>query len=627
MNIIDVIKNMGNRGDAPTEAEKTAVENSTEQIGEEEIRRANEILRKYQAGKANLDARIVENEQFYKMRQWGKINKVGEQQNNVHSTAWLFSCIESRYADMMDSYPAPTIQPRQEDDKSEAQKLSAILPIINDQIGLEKAYGDACRYALKHGTIAFSVMWNPKEHNGLGDIAINRVDLLSLYWEPGITDIQDSSNVFHISLINNEKIEAQYPQVRGKLTEKPIVKTEYRYDDSIDTSDKTLVVDWYYKVWTGNKTVLHYCKYVGNTVLYATQNDPEKAEKGLYDHGMYPYIITPLFPVEGTITGYGYIDVGRDTQIQIDLLSNAVVENATVGSSPRYFATHGTKVNEAEFLDFTKKIVHVEGGTIGEEDLRPVDTISFNGNYINVLTLLVDQLKYTTANTDTSTGSTPSGVTAASAIAALQEAAGKNARSVNKEMYRVFRNVTYMEIELIRQFYDAPRYFRITPDDAQDEFQAYDNRGLMPQQIPGTDMLRSPEFDVAVTAEKESPYKKMEMNELAMTFYSAGFFDPANADKAVSCLSMMDFDRKRDVIQTIQQNGTIYQRLLQYQQLALQLAQSAGDTQTAEMIAQDVMSGSGGAIAPSVGYAQMPSDSGDDQVSRARIGARESASI
>lgn len=590
-------------------------------IGAAEIRKANETLRKYQEGKARLDARLVENEQFYKMRQWDAVNqrdKLNAQQKDVHSTAWLFSCIESRYADMMDSYPAPNVRPRQQDDVEEAQKLSSVLPIINEQIGMEHTYSQMSRYALKHGTFACSVLWDPSKHNGLGDISANRVDLLSLYWEPGVTDIQDSANVFHLSLVNNSILEAQYPQLKGKLGGKPIVKTEYRYDDSIKSEDKSVVVDWYYKTYQGGKTVLHYCKYVNDVVLYSTLNDTTiptvtevdavsglpvqrplgkpKSETGLYDHGKYPYVIEALFPIEGSIAGYGYIDVGRDTQVQIDLLSKAVVENATMGASPRYFTSEGTKINENEFLDFTKKIIHVAGGTVTDEDLRPVDAIPLNGNYINVLTALIDQLKYTTANQDANNGVAPSGVTAGSAIAALQEVAGKNARASNKTAYRVFKNVTYMEIELIRQFYAAPRYFRVTPDDSRETFEMYDNSGLKPQTIPGTDLLRSPEFDIEVSAEKASPYRKMEINELALTFYKLGFFSPQNADQASSCLSMMDFNGKKDILQKVQANGTIYQKLLQYQQLALMYALQV-DSAAADTIAQDIMTGSGGAIA------------------------------
>lgn len=105
--------------------------------------------------------------------------------------------------------------------------------------------------------------------------------------------------------------------------------------------------------------------------------------------------------------------------------------------------------------------------------------------------------------------------------------------------------------------------------------------------------LRLPEFDIEVTTEKASPYKKMEQNELALGFYNQGFFDPMRADQALACLEMMDFSHKEDVMMKIQQNGTIQQLLLQYQQIALQLAQRVGDPMLIEQLSQSVMATAG----------------------------------
>ena len=146
-----------------------------------------------------------------------------------------------------------------------------------------------------------------------------------------------------------------------------------------------------------------------------------------------------------------------------------------------------------------------------------------------------------------------------------------------------FRDAIYQVIELIRQFYDQPRWFRILGERGMEEFVSFSNEGLLPQpqgqMVNGVPMemgvevgYRLPMFDIEVTAEKQSPYSKVAQNELALQLYSAGFFAPQNADAALACLDMMDFDRKDFVIQKIQQNGTLLQMLQQTQQIAIQLA-------------------------------------------------------
>jgi hypothetical protein len=301
-----------------------------------------------------------------------------------------------------------------------------------------------------------------------------------------------------------------------------------------------------------------------------------------------------LYPIEGSICGYGLTDIGRDTQIQIDKLNKAITDNAVQGATPRYFIRNDGTVNENEYADASNKFIHVEG-TVGDENIRPVDSKPLDTIYVNFLTQKIDEMKFITSNQDANNGIAPSGITAGSAISALQESAGKNARSSNKAFHRAYREVCYQIVELIRQFYDIPRTFRIMPDGLKEEFVQFDNTGLRPQQMQtmGTETgLRVPEFDIEVTTEKANPYKKMEINELAMNFYNQGFFNPQMTDQALACLSMMDFTKRDEVMQKIQENGTLMEMLIMYQQLAMQYAQML-DPRLGEQVANMVLQQSG----------------------------------
>ena len=71
--------------------------------------------------------------------------------------------------------------------------------------------------------------------NGLGDIAIEKIDILNLFWEPGKTEIQDSKNIFYVSLADIEDIEAAYPFMKDKIKPNEAVIKEYAYEDNVDT--------------------------------------------------------------------------------------------------------------------------------------------------------------------------------------------------------------------------------------------------------------------------------------------------------------------------------------------------------------------------------------------------------
>lgn len=566
-----------------------------EAIGIAQIKEAAQTLKKYKEGKANLEQKIVENEQWYKMRHWECMRKADS--DIKPTSAWLFNCIATKHSEAMSNIPTCNVLPREEGDKAESEKLSSIIPVILDQCDFEKVYSDIWDDKLKAGTGVYGVFWNSSKLNGLGDIEIKCVDILNLFYESGISDIQKSKNVFHCELADNDMLKSLYPQL-GNLGGSTFEISKYIYDDSVDTTNKSCVVDWYYKKCVGGKTILHYCKFVNDTVLFATENMPEYAEKGWYDDGEYPFIFDVLFPVKGTPAGFGIIDVGKDCQSYIDRGNQAIMSNMLANSSPRFFIRNDGGVNEEEFADMSKPFVHTDSN-LGQDSILPINGKPLSSIYVQVIKDKIDELKETTGNRDVSNGGSTGGVTAASAIAAMQEAGSKLSRDSNQASYRAFRRLCLMVIERIRQFYDLPRCFRIMGEDGIARYIQYSNAGIVAQEQGmdfGVDMgVRLPLFDISVSAEKQSPYSKLSQNELALQFYQLGFFAPSNADMSLACLEIMDFDRKEFIMQKISQNGTMYQMMMQMQQQMIMLAQMVDASRGSNLAEQLMAQFSGGA--------------------------------
>ena len=85
-------------------------------------------------------------------------------------------------------------------------------------------------------------------------------------------------------------------------------------------------------------------------------------------------------------------------------------------------------------------------------------------------------------------------------------------------------------------------------------------------------LLRKPVFDIKISAQKASPYSRLANNELAKELFGMGLFNPQIADQALAVVSMMDFDRRDEVIRKITENGTMYRKLQQLQQILVELA-------------------------------------------------------
>lgn len=568
-------------------------------IGPEQLKKFLSVLEEYKSGKVRTEQRIVASERWWKLRnseEEEKETNIGKDGGYKSTSGWLHNVLVSKHADAMEAYPEPNILPRESGDRGEARMLSSIIPCILEQNRFEDTYSDVMWQKVKTGTGVYKVVWDKSKLNGLGDISVEKVNLLNIYWEPGITDIQRSRYFFHTELFDKDVLEQRYPELEGKLKGQSFVSTKFLYDDHVNTENKHTVIDVYYHKYVEGRKTVQYCKFVGDIALYATENDPQMAMRGLYDHGMYPYVFDALFPIEGSPCGYGYVDLCRNPQTTIDLLNTSFVKNAMVGATPRYFSRGEGSVNEDEFLDLSKPLVHVT--TASEDALRRIEHNNLDGVYVNVLDRTIQELRETSGNTETSTGNISSGVTAASAIAALQQASGKGSRDSTQESYRAFSRIVELCIELMRQFYDMPRQFRILGQYGAQEYVTYINNGLQLQD-QGTAFgqdggFRLPVFDIKVSAQKKNVYTKVTQNELALQFFQLGFFNPQMTDQALMCLEMMEFDGKDEIMQKVAQNGTMYQKLLQYMQLALTFAQ-ASDPMAAEAIAQDILMTTGGA--------------------------------
>ena len=173
-------------------------------IGPEEVAKAGEILQRYKTGKAALDKRIIENELWFRMGHWKNYQNKMMEGKPQPSSGWLFNSIANKHADAMDNYPEPNVLPRAADDEETARTLSKVIPAVLEQCNYEQVYSDTWWRKLKTGTGVKGIFWDPVLRGGLGDISIQSVNLLMLYWAPGVEDIQQSPHLFSLSLEDNE---------------------------------------------------------------------------------------------------------------------------------------------------------------------------------------------------------------------------------------------------------------------------------------------------------------------------------------------------------------------------------------------------------------------------------------
>lgn len=503
------------------------------------IEQAKEAFKSYKADKEPLVSRIRDNEHFYR-QSYERMSDV----LNAHmlcDTPLIFSAIENARADAIDNYPSANILEREPAGTTVAELLSKIVPAQLEISNFKHAYKENIRNKLKYGTAVYGVFYDMFT----GNIDIRTIDILDVFTDMHIPDIQESPFLFINAAVENDTLRAMYPAFSGLFTGDTEIET---LTESSRLKERSSVLDCYYKKPDGTVHMMKICK----DVVIAATEDMKGYENGLYSHGLYPVVFDVLYPTEHSPFGFGMTDIGKNTQIEINKLDRAITENVMCGAKPRYLTKRNGGIDEEEFKDLSKNIVHYEGET---DAIRAIDNPNLCDQYLSHREMKKDELKEILANRDFQQGSTTGGVTAASAIETLQQAGEKRSRSMISDTYDSYKKIIYMMIELMRQFFEDKRVFRINDELGQKTFAEFDNSMMYKNEWgkAGTE-LKKLMFDIDVIAQRENPYSRETVNNTIMTFWQSGILAPQNADQAIIALKNMTFDGKDKLISDLQKS-------------------------------------------------------------------------
>lgn len=514
-------------------------------MDKEFISKALSAYQKYKGDKETLNYRVRENELWYKAR-YGKI--ITKHDNTEPATALIFSAVENKYADAIDNYPQPNILEREPSDCDLSEILSKIVPAQMELSKFKAAYKANWRRKLKHGTGIYGVFYDED------DIKIKPLSMLNIYCDMHIQDVQDSQFLFIVSILDNEKLKEDYPKFATQFNGSASIDT---FDGTYELKDRSEIIDCYYK----KSGAVHCMKLCKNEVISATE-DMKEYKDGLYRHGLYPVVFDVLYPEEDCPFGFGIIDIAKNPQLYIDRLDGAIVKNSVLSSKTRFMIKDNGAINEDEVIDCDNDIIHVSGNVDGDS-IRELQTSTVPQTVMNYRSSKIDELKEIIGNRDFQQGGTNNGVTAASAITALQEAGNKLSRAAIDDSYDAYKQVVVMCIELMREFYSDDRVYRITGDDGKTQYENF-NSSMMYSQSgqPDDDVLNSIlpdtwrqgdpiEFDIEVVPQKQNPFQRESNNQTIMTLWSAGMFNPQTVDVSIIALSAMSFDGRDKIIQDL----------------------------------------------------------------------------
>jgi len=577
-----------------TEIIKPTDESVLHKIKDIDVKKYIDAFTEYRAAREAYDMKIIENENWFRQQYWQYL--IDKTEGNEPTSGTLLNAILNKHADLMDNQPAPVFLAREKNDEEEAERLTKVVPVILQNANWDDVYDKYCMYKIKQGIGCLSVTWDDTLENGLGDIVINYLDILRIYWEPNCTNLQDSRYVFVTSLIDTDILKEQYPD---KLTESAEtyggqdavqIKT-YEGQDQTILQNKTLVIDCYERtIAEDGRQIVHLTKIANDVVLESSITNPDTAQTGIYAHGRYPFIIDQYISLEGTLEGMGLIDMNKNNQGYVDKLDTLSLNNSIVASKQRWLTKEDGGINPDDIIDLSKDVI-VSSTTVDDSAIRPFQANPLPDIITKIRQDKIQEMKELSGNRDFNQGGTTGGVTAFGAIAALQEAGNKTTRDLVKSNYRTFKKLVTLVVELIREFYTEDRQFRIIGDDGKPQYITFNNQNMINQitnmdeayitdemgnQIPNPEWepeYRKPVYDIEIIPQKENPFNTISHNQMMLDLFERGVFNPEAAIPATLLLENMIFDGKEKLLLKVKENGEMYNQMMQMQQGFMQMQQ------------------------------------------------------
>ncbi len=364
-------------------------------------------------------------------------------------TPIIQSTVENMKAELMDRIPEAVILAESPADTEIARVIEAIIKQNHDADGYAKEYRKIVHDLLVGGYCVQEVGYDNSLNGGLGGAFLRHVDARSILFDPLATDPQEARAVFKLSLRTREYIGSHFPKAAPFLTADAFGKPDAVEDGILhaDRQDAMLFLEYWWREYDAEteRYHVHMAQIAGNQVLADSR---EAKPDGLFEHGLYPFVVTPLFTRKGSCLGLGLVDMFETQQKYADKLDQIVLKNALMASHNKLLVTEASGFDTEDLRDWSKEVhtgESLNGVTWFSTPPLPAYIIGYIGS-------IRESIKQESGANEFSRGSANGGVTAASAIAAMQEMSNKRARMIARALHESFRDAIRLEIEVELEF-------------------------------------------------------------------------------------------------------------------------------------------------------------------------------
>jgi hypothetical protein len=517
--------------------------------------------------------RLDDNVKIYEGTYWGENDAEvvrGDKRPRM-ATPMITSCIENIKADLIDETPEAVIMPDAAGDAPlvTAKVLTKVVEQELDVCDWEGEYVKGAQDFLQDGWCVFEPGHDPLANNGLGGSFIHYIVNKNFMCDPQTPELQDGRACFVLDVKPWDWLKQHYPDIFPYMDgDDGLVETD-RIDSTTEPNRVKAyrVIELWVKEFDAKEkaTAVHFVRVAGHQVL---EDSKLTYPNGYYEHGKFPFRICRLYPQKGSALGLGICDLFKDTQRYADKLNAILLENALRARNPRLFIQEGL-VDIEDVRDFSREAIEVQGNL--DSAVKWMDTQPLPSYLMNFVQGLQQSIKNEAGSNDQSRGQTAGGVTAASAITALQDMSTKRSRMEARELQRGFKECVRMMIEIMREKDIVPREIVVTIA-GEPRIVPFDRRSLFRD---GADGSKVPiEALITIKTSRQTRFSRMAHNELVLQFVNM-FQQTADPLTMMEALEMDDKEQIIDQIRKAQHSGmlALQQQNAQMQQQLAQMSQ------------------------------------------------------
>ena len=474
----------------------------------------------------------------------------------------LKSTVNNCIADQMDNMPEALMAPERPGLEEVATDLTDVVRFILDQNNYEAIHRRRTEDFFVTGSAVTQVCWDDDMDGGKGDVALIRWPIEAFLWDPFAEDIQSGRAVMKVSWHPLEWFREHYPDagkyvVGEDMRHGGVGQHEAQLDAGYDDDSRAMLMEYWYRTYDAKKN-----RYTVNVAYLAGGALLEKAED-VYDHGMYPFIVDAMTPIEGLPIGEGLVTELAPMMRYVNRYAHYIDENLRMASKNRALVRRNANLDVEALRNWQENII--PGDDITPDAVQWFQSKPLSGMAPQQMLQFQSDIKMDSGQNQFTRGETAGGITAASAISALQEAGGKITRLRTAVLNQGFKVMIEQVMWLVSQFYGGKKTRMITGRDGRPREVDMSSKHLMGADAAGKGKLPSPPYHVQIQISRRNPLRVQAQNELYIQAYTmaaqAGQQFPLHM--LFELLQVDGKDRVMPVLQNLDQTQQMMQQITQ----------------------------------------------------------------